>query len=291
MGSRMTIALLVVSVVLWATNFNLAKPALAEMHPLVVGAARFAVAAAVMVVIAMMRRQHIPLRRHGRSYLALGAVGIASFNVLFFFGMQDTTPINASLIMATNPLVTALLAALFLKEKPSRRQMLALPVALIGVASVLLGGGAGGLALSPGDTLILGGNLCWAAYNVMVRRIMPMGSGVANTAGVMICGAVMLCVLAGASGAPLTMPGPKALAAVLVMGVFGTVMGYLFYNAALVRLGAGKTALFLNLVPVVAMTISGLTGHPPTVLQVAGALVTIGAVTVAMLPARRPAAA
>lgn len=290
MDANRTIGLLVLSIVLWGANFNLSQPALAELHPLVAAAGRFAVAALVMVAVAAIRRERVPLLRHARAYLPLGLVGIAGFNVFFFFGLQSTSPVNGALIQATNPLVTALLAAVFLGERPGRRQMLAFPVALAGVGVVLLGGGAS-LTLSPGDSLILAANLCWAAYNVMVRRMMPPVSGVANTTALMVVGAGFLGALAWVADAPLAMPGPAAAGAVLIMGIGGTVLSYLFYNAALARLGAGRTALFLNLVPIVAMVIAALTGTPPTALQVAGGLVTIGAVTFAMLPSRQAKAA
>lgn len=286
MGTNQTIGLLVLSVVLWGANFNLSQPALAELHPLAAGAGRFVIAAAVMLALAAARRERVPLLRHARAYVPLGLVGIAGFNVFFFFGLQSTSPVNGALIQATNPLVTALLAALFLGERPGRRQLLAFPVALAGVAVVLLGGGAS-LALQPGDSLILAANLCWAAYNVMARRMMPAESGIANTAALMVVGAVLLSTAALVMDVPLPLPGPAAAGAVLAMGLGGTVLSYLFYNAALARLGAGRTALFLNLVPIVAMVIAALTGAPPTLLQVAGGLVTIGAVTVATLPARQ----
>ena len=287
MANHPTIGLLVLSVVLWGANFNLSQPALAELHPLAAAAGRFVIAAAVMAVVAAALRQRVPLLRHARAYVPLGLVGIAGFNVFFFFGLQDTSPVNGALIQATNPLVTALLAAVFLGERPGRRQMLAFPVALAGVGVVLLGGGAS-LTLAAGDTLIMAANLCWASYNVMARRLMPPVSGVANTTALMVVGAAFLVLAAWAVDVPVAMPGPAAAGAVLAMGLGGTVLSYLFYNAALARLGAGRTALFLNLVPVVAMVIAALTGTPPTLLQLAGAVVTIGAVTVATLPARQP---
>lgn len=283
MGQRQTIGLLVLAIVLWGANFNLSQPALAELHPLAAAAGRFGVAALVMLAVMAVRRERVPLLRHARAYLPLGLVGIAGFNIFFFFGLQTTSPVNGALIQATNPLVAALLAALFLGERPGRRQMLAFPVALAGVAVVVLGGGAG-LTPSPGDTLIMAANLCWAAYTVMARKLMPPVSGMANTAALMVVGAVALGLAALVMGVPLAVPGPAAAGAVLAMGLGGTVLSYLFFNAALAKLGVGRTALFLNLVPVVAMVIAALTGTPPTLLQVAGGLVTIGAVTVASLP-------
>lgn len=283
MESRRTVGLLVLSIVLWGANFNLSQPALAELHPLAAAAGRFGVAALVMLAVVAVRRERVPLLRYARAYLPLGLVGIAGFNVFFFYGLQSTTPVNGALIQATNPLVTALLAALFLGERPGLRQMLAFPVALLGVGVVLLGGG-NSLSLAPGDTLIMAANLCWAAYIVMARKMMPPVSGIANTAALMVVGAVALGMAVLVAGVPLSMPGVPAAGAVLAMGLGGTVLSYLFFNAAVAKLGAGRTALFLNLVPVVAMVIAALTGTPPSLLQVVGALVTIGAVMAASLP-------
>ncbi len=288
----MTIVLLVFAVIMWGANFNLSQPLLAEVHPLTAGAERFVIAALVMLaVMAAKRESLVPLARHARSYLALGLVGTAGFNVLFFLGMQSTSAVNGALIMATNPLVTSVLAALVLGERPNPGHMAALPVALAGVATVILGGGGGGLALSPGDTLILGANLCWALYNVLARKLMPKASGLANTTGVMVMGAASLIVASLVGGAPVAVPGASAGAALLAMALGGTVLAYLFYNAGLAALGAVKTSLFLNLVPVTAMTIAALTGTPPTALQLAGGLITIGAVTMAMVPWRKSAVA
>lgn len=287
MGARSTIVMLVLSIVLWGTNFNLAKPVLAELHPLVAASGRFVVAALVMLALMAARRERLPRLRHWGAYAVLGVVGIAGFNLLFFQGMQSTSAVNGALVMASNPLVTTLLAALFLGERPNRRQMLALPVALAGVAVVLLGGNGGGLSLNPGDTAMLAANLCWAAYNILVRKLMPPASGIANTTGVMVVGAAVLTLAAWAADAPVAVPGPAAAGAMAAMAVFGTVVAYLFYNTALVRLGAARTALFLNLVPVVAMAVSAATGQPPSLPQLAGAAVTIGAVTLATLPVRR----
>lgn len=286
MGSRSTIGLLVFAVVLWGANFNLSKPVIAELHPLVAGAARFVIAALVMLAVMAVRRQAVPLIRHAKPYAILGLVGIGGFNLLFFFGMQGTSAVNGALIMATNPLMTALLAAMILGERPNSRQMLALPVALAGVAVVILGNGAS-VQLGRGDALMLGANLCWALYNVLARRLMPAESGLVNTTGVMVMGASVLTVAALLAHAPMAVPSAPAAGALLIMAVGGSVLAYLFYNAGLATLGAGRTALFINLVPVTAMVIAAVWGTPPTPLQLTGGLVTIGAVTLAMLPARR----
>lgn len=286
MGMVPTIGMVIVAVMLWGANFNLAVPVVADMHPLAAAAARFTIAALAMVALATLRGERVRLWRHGRAYAVLGGIGIAGFNLPFFFAMQSTSAVNGALIMATNPLVTALLAGVLLGERPNRRQLLALPLALTGVTVVVLGGQAGGLRLAWGDGLIVVANLAWALYTVIGKRLMPPGPAIANTAGIMVTGAAALTVASFAAGAPVAMPAAHAGAALLVMALGGSALAYLCWNTGVARLGAARTALFLNLVPITTMVIAALGGTMPTGPQLAGGALVLAAITAAMLPAR-----
>lgn len=286
MGTISTMGLVALAAILWGANFNLAAPAMADLHPLTAAAARFAIAALVMAAIAWSRGERIPLRRHAGAYALLGGVGIAGFNLPFFFGMQSTSAVNGALIMATSPILTAVLAALLLGERPTRRQVVALPVALTGVAAVVLGAHPQSVSIAWGDGLMLVANLAWSSYTVLGRRFMPPGPAIANTAGIMTMGAIALILAAVAAQAPLALPGPKASAALMVMALGGSALAYLCWNAGVARLGAGRTALFLNLVPVSTMVIGAATGAPPTLVQLIGGAVVLAAVSAAMLPAK-----
>lgn len=291
---RTTVLLVAAAAILWGANFNLSKPVVAEMHPLLAGAGRFVLAALVMGLMVAWQRRSVPLIRHFRAYTLLGLVGVGGFNVLFFLGMQMTSAVNGALIMAISPLVTALLAALFLGERLSRVQLLALPVALAGVAVVILGGGAR-LALSPGDALMLGANFSWSLYNVLGKRLMPAEDGLVNTTGIMTMGAVVMTiaalVVALAVGMPAPIPSLPSFAALVFMAVAGSALAYLFWNRGLAQLGAARTSVFLNLVPVSTMAIAAATGSPPSALQLAGAVLVLAAVSAPMVKGPRAATA
>lgn len=254
MPSIAVFVLLVLSMAFWGINFPLAQLVVTDIPPLEAATGRFAIAA------------------------------------LVFIAMQLTSPVNGALIMGTNPLVTAVLAALVLGERPSSRQLLALPVAMAGVAAVVLGAGAEA-ALSLGDALMLAANLVWAGYNVAVRRFMPAGDAFANTTVMMVWSALALAVAALISGGAFAVPGPVAGVSLLMVAFAGTVLAYLFYNAGISSLGAGRAALFMNLVPVWAMAASAAFGTLPSGLQLFGGAVVIGSVCFAMMPVRRPAMA
>lgn len=296
MSAMGTYLLVTLSTLFWGANFVLAGPVLHDLPPLWAAALRFVVAAVLMFALAAWRGEALRglVRTHARAYVLLGVFGILGFNLLFFIAMQSTSAANGALIMATNPLVTTLVAAAILGERTTRKQWLGLPLAFAGVLIVITGGHLARLAtlqFVPGDLLMLGANVAWALYIVMSRRFLPTGSAVAHVTLVMAAGAVMLVFAALVSGEVPAVPGVKASLALAVMAVGGTVLAFVFWNIGIQRLGASRTALFLNLVPVFAMLVGAVGGVLPSHAQLFGAVLVLGSVTLAMWPARKPAAA
>lgn len=296
MGNLTVYLLVTTSAFFWGANFVLAGPILADLPPYWAAAIRFVLGAALMFTIAGIRRDKLLslLRHHAPVYLLLGTIGITAFNLLFFYALQSTSANSAALIMATNPLLTTLLAAALLGEKPSARHIAALPVALLGVLVVITHGEMKrltSLGFTHGDLLMLAANLSWALYNVFTRRYMPNASPVANTSWIMAAGATLLLTVALSSDSHIHTLGMQASIAMLIMVVGGTVLAYLFWGIGIARLGAARTAIFLNLVPVFAMLIGILLGTLPSTSQLAGGLLVLGGVSIAMLPSRRTVAA
>ena len=296
MGSANIYLLVIITTVFWGANFVLGGFVLYDESPFWAAAMRFVLGTLLMFGIAAWRRERLvePLRKNAGAYLLLGVAGIVAFNLFFFEALRYTSANNAALIMATNPLLTTLLAAAMLGERPGARYFVALPIALAGVAVVVTHGQVSsllGLHFSTGDLLMLGANLSWAFYNVLCRRYMPAGSPLVNTAWIMAAGAVVLFAIALGSSTPLVLLGTKAALSMAMIIVGGTVLAYLFWSMGIGRLGAARTAIFLNLVPVFAMLLGILINTPPTTAQLFGGLLVLGSVSVTMLPLRRPVAA
>jgi drug/metabolite transporter (DMT)-like permease len=283
-----TYVLTALAAIFWGANFNLAQPVLAEMGPYVAGASRYLMAALIMLFITFYRGETVALR-YVKTYALLGLVGVFGYNLFFFLGMQTTSAVSGALIMALNPLLTAVIAFFMLKDRPSSRQLLAFPVGIIGVAIVVLGAGAE-LRVATGDIYILIANLSWAFYNVLVRKLMPTDvSGIASTAGIMTAGAIALTLVAIISGEQFVLPTMHAGSALLVMTIGGGVLAYIFWNAGITKLGPSKAAIFLNLIPVTSIVIAAFAGVPPNLAQICGAVVVIGAVMFSS-SAKKPAA-
>lgn len=287
-----TVYLLVTaSAFFWGANFVLAGPILADLPPLWAAAMRFMLAAMLMFAIAGVRRENLLglVKQHAPTYILLGAVGVTGFNLFFFYALQTTSANSAALIMATNPLLTALLAVAFLGERLTNRHLVALPLALVGVAVVISQGdlhNLESLSFARGDLLMLAANLSWAMYNVLVRRFMPQGSPIANTSWVMAAGAILLASIALGSDAHIAALDIKAGVAMAIMVVGGTVAAYVFWGMGIARLGAARTSIFLNLVPVFAMLVGSFLGTLPSMAQIIGGLLVLGGVSISMYQPR-----
>ncbi|MGQ3380855.1 DMT family transporter [Priestia endophytica] len=286
MKSKIYLMLIGFAVFTGAT-FNLAQYSVHYFSAANAAAWRFGIAALVMILILGWQKQ-IKLeiiKVHWKMYILLGIVGIFGFNTFFFLGMQYTSPLNGALIMGTNPLVTALFAYFILKNPITKQQFLGIFFALAGVILVLTQGSLEiiqTLSISKGDLLILSGNVCWALYGVLGRKYVKGSSSMETTTYTMITGSLCLIVLTVflPSPQPLSHVTVSAWGAILFMALFTSVLGYLWWNKGMATIGASNTSLFFNLVPVVTMILSILTGASISLPQVIGTcLVILGVLT------------
>jgi drug/metabolite transporter (DMT)-like permease len=263
-------------------TFNLAKYTIGYFSPSFAAACRFGLAAVVMLIILIFTEgiKKNQLQNNAIWYVVLGIVGIFGFNALFFVGLKNTSPVNGALIMGLNPLLTTIFARIILKDNITKRQVIGIFFAFIGVLLVITQGSIETiktLSMSGGDLIIFAGNTCWALYGVLGRRFVKGGTPLSTTTYTMIIGAVGLIVVSSFTSNLVPLPNIpiRAWGAIAFMAFFTSVLGYLWWNQGIKEIGANKTSLFFNFVPVVTMIISFAIGTPITVFQIIGAALVI----------------
>ena len=104
----------------------------------------------------------------------LAVCGVACNQLLFLKGLSITTPINAAIIMISNPIVVLLIAAVVLKEKISISKFAGISFGVIGAAIMLLYSKtfSFGSETITGDLMILVNSISWACYVVLVKPLM-----------------------------------------------------------------------------------------------------------------------
>jgi len=277
-ATRATYAKLVAVPAIWGGTF-IAGRILALALPAAVGSLlRYVVALAALVFAARWLEGGLPrlTRRQLVGTVLLGATGILAYN-LFFLGALARLPASrTSLIIALNPVVTIAAASLLLGERMSPRRWLGVAVALAGVWIVVSRGDVLGSvtgSVGVGELLMFGGVCSWAAYTLIGRRVLTGLTPLAATTYASLWGTAMLAVVAApdllaSERADLTLP---VVLSALYLGLLGTAVAFVWYYQAVQRLGASRTVIFNNLVPVFGATFGVLLlGEPLSASMVIG---------------------
>ena len=199
--------------------------------------------------------------------------------------MQTSSPITASLIMATTPISANIIEAFLNRQMPGPDRIMGMIVSLVGVSLVITKGHilSGSIAFASGDLIILLGSIGWAAYTVEMRAFVKDATPLETTSWTMLFGMIALTLAAFLFENPISAAagtsGVSFLAA-LWMGIVGSVLAYLFWNVGIAVRGPGKTSIFFNFVPVFALLISVLMGTVPQAVQIVGVVLTICGVLV-----------
>jgi drug/metabolite transporter (DMT)-like permease len=268
--------------VLWGGSFFFAKVALAELGPFTVAFARVSLAALALALV-------VPLRQDApwRTYFAMGFLNNALPFSLIFWGQTEIAVGLASIINATTPLFTLVVAHfLTADEKIDRTKIAALLIGLVGVV-VLIGPDAliGGSALWA-QMACLGAALSYAFAGVYGRRFRRMGIAPAEAAaGQVTASAVLILPIMLVVEQPWTLSAPPSLTVVLALAglaLLSTALAYVLYFRILAAAGATNLLLVTLLIPVPATLLgSAVLGEQLEPRQFAGmALIGLGLVLI-----------
>lgn len=272
-ASRSLQALLLGTMAVWGANLSVVKLLLTQMEPMLVSVLRMVVAAVAVAAVVAWRRMPWPAlsRRQWGALAGCAALMVYLNQILFTQGVAATAAANAALIIALNPLVSALLAAVLLGDRLSPQRIAGVALGFGGVAAVVLhrpGMAMGGAGL--GDLLVLGSVTTWVLGGVMVQRLARGIDPLFISAVLNVIGTALLLLHVLVRPTPLAYDasqiGPLTVVLVVVSGLLATALGGIVWNRALMVLGVARTALYSYWVPIFGVLFAVLLlGEPLTV--------------------------
>ncbi|MBE0476142.1 MAG: DMT family transporter [Coriobacteriia bacterium] len=242
---------------------------------------RFTVAVALLLTYAALSRIRLPDARDLGAIALAGFLGIDVYHLGLNFGETRVAAGPASLLISAVPVVTALLAWVFLKERLGAWGWAGMLVGFAGVAVISLSA-SGGVRFEPAALAIMAAAVGESVYFIMIKPMMRRYSVMELTVYTFVAGWVfMLPFLPGLVRAVPRAPAHATLSAVY-LGVFPAALAYLAWNFALSRMPTGTTMSFLYFTPALAILIAWVwLGELPGVLPVlGGVVVTVGVVLV-----------
>jgi drug/metabolite transporter (DMT)-like permease len=282
----------------WGGQFVVGKSAVDRVDAFHLTTVRYALAGLLLLALLAAVEGVGALRLEGRGLRLwwLGTLGFAGFNLLGFTGLEHARPQSASLITALAPLLTALVLWRRSSVLPRRSTLIALVVALVGVALVISGGDPASIARGAvgwGDALVLGGVLAFILYTLGAAefsRFSPIRYTALTAAlgWLSIAAATLVATVAGLEPEPSIGAYSDVWRQILYIALIGAVVAVVSWNGAVAALGPQNATLFGNLIPVTTFVIEIARGYRPGVLELAGAALTIAALVANNLLARRP---
>ncbi len=265
----------------WAAGYPLTAVALRDFSPSLLTVIRLGLSA--VICLPLLRRVS-PGSRWNRRSVALAAVlGIFGFAVPVYLqtvGLALSTPAVTAILVATEPLFTAVIAAAFLGERLPRVRAVALGVALAGAWTIAGAPRPGHLGYLWGEAVLLLSTICFSAYNAVSSRLTASVGAPAATSAVLLAGFAGSLPLWGMT-APTLPTHAQALPVVAAafLAVVCTGGGYLIWMYAIDRMPVAQVALFLYLQPVFGSALSSwLAGRAPHAAFCMGAGLVLGGV-------------
>lgn len=253
---------LVFATLLFAGAFIAGKLGASSFSPVVMTFLRITLALVVLWPIMVYKeKKWKPSFYELKLSLALGFIGMTCYHLFFFTALRFTSASNASVINASMPIITALIAYFVLRERLNKWQILFMLTAFIGVLltltqwdlSILMN-----LSFNKGDIIMLLGTTSWALYGVLIKKYNHDTSALKLTTY-----SFLMCVIILSPFAIYEIIVHRALEVplesyytILYMALFPTVMGYTIQQHAIKTIGPNKAALFINLVPVFSIILS-----------------------------------
>ena len=251
---------------IWGSNFAITKGALSEVHPLVFNVLRIALSLVFMTLVMFLMegvsfRNIFPTGDRPLKLVALGFVGNFVFQMFFILGVSNTTAGNAALFAATGPVWTAVTAWFSGNEKISNRVWLGISLTVAGAAIIAFfknGGLSFGSETLLGDGLILLSAMAWGSYTALCRPFLQELSPnrLALTTFTPIYPLlIIVCIPYWPGMGEVMNYSGEIWLSILFSGVFSTGVAYLLWNSAIKNVGSSQTAIFGNVVPIIAIAV------------------------------------
>lgn len=272
----------VIVMVFWAGNFIVVKGAIGMLPPVGFTFLRYLLAAVTLLVLLRWREGAIRLPRG--DVLAIGLLGVIGFGfyqIIWSVALQSIPAGDSALLIATTPVLTALLAVAAGADRPNPVKLLGALISFAGVAVVIAAGQGFDLGVSlGGDLLTVVAAACWAIYTVFGAAILRRHSPLTATTWAIVAGTLFMAPV-GLAQLAIVDPGLIGLPiilAVLYAGTLGAGFGNVVVFHGLKLLGPTRVTAFQTLVPAVAVVFAAFfLAEPIRPVQVlGGAVILVG---------------
>lgn len=218
-----------------------------------------------------MKKNFLPPKKCLLTLCLMGFFGITVSNGIQFTGLQYSSVGNMTLISTTAPVITVILARIFLNERLNLIQIIGIIISFFGTLYLLSGGTLSTFTqmnFNKGDIYFFIGEVAWVIYILLSIPILKKISVLSATAWSGLFGSILTAIFAHYSvGLQIVPLSPIALYSFLFIILGGGITAMICWNLGTKKVGASNSAIFLNLLPVVGIISAYFTLNEPITLQ------------------------
>ena len=270
---------LLLTALIWGSNYSVIKFVLQEVPARAFNGLRLLIASLVFLVFIYATGRHAQVRSLGAREWAvivlLGIVGQFAYQILFITGLERTSVMNASIIIACTPAAVSIASAAVGHERLPLAHWAGTALSFLGVTLIVRGGAAAGVSSLSGDLMMLACVACWTVYTVAGRPLLATRSPIVITGLSMAIGTMLFLPFATADFARTSWADVRPVAWICV--VFSSLLAlnfaYTAWYLGVRQLGSSRTSIYSNVVPVAALAVAMVwLGERLAGMRLAGAL-------------------
>ncbi|ARF17481.1 DMT family transporter [Sporosarcina ureae] len=283
-------AWLTLCVMVWGSNFVFGKMLVQHFSPALLTSLRLLFIVLFLIGLSSYRLQVKRLNKYDvLAVIFLGVFGVFINQWSFFAGLETADPTTSALILATTPILTGVLAGVFLKEKLTIRMLLGSIVAIIGIYFVVAKGNVSSLHIDKGLWWIVVTMITFAMLIIVTRLLSNRVDPLAITLYSNVVGLVVSVPFIFLLDTPIRMSVKISdwsfliITAVVVHGI-----AMLIWNNNIRYVDASKASILSNLEPFVAMIMGLVLLYKPiTGAEIVGSLFIVGGVVLSTYQRKR----
>lgn len=231
-----------ITILFWSLAYVLTRITLEYFSAFSLGFLRYAAASSALIVIVLTAKIKAPKKLDLKWFVLSGFFGFFIYMIVFNKGCETVTAATSSVIIATVPVITAILARLFYREKMSGIQWVATGLEFFGVIVLTLLDSA--FSLNSGILWLILAAVSLSSYNLLQRKLTKTYSGLQASAYSIFAGTLMLAVFIPDSVREAGSAPPVQLVYIVILGVFSSAIAYATWAQAIKK--AKNTASVSN---------------------------------------------
>ncbi len=269
----------------WSSTYLAIRFSLESFPPFFVAGSRYMLVGAAMYLYLRKQGAAAPTRSHWLASSAVGVFLLMGGTGGVVYAEQWVGSGLAALVLATTPIWTVLFAGLW-KQWPSRNEWIGIVLGLGGIVLLNFGGD---LRANPLSALILVLSAAsWAFGSVLSMRL-SLPTGMMASAAQMFSGGLLVLMVSVASGERIAAhPSTRAIAAMVYLAIFGSLLGYTAYTYLLKNVRPALATSYAYVNPVLAVLLGvWLAGEEITVMTIVAMLTILAGVVLVVLGQRK----